>query len=27
VNVQSVRGAGYALTLVSAGALSTVPPD
>jgi DNA-binding response OmpR family regulator len=27
VNVQSVRGAGYALTLVSAGALSAAPPD
>jgi DNA-binding response OmpR family regulator len=27
VNVQSVRGAGYALTLVPAQALSTAPPD
>jgi two-component system, OmpR family, response regulator len=27
VNVQSVRGAGYALTLVPARALSTAPPD
>jgi DNA-binding response OmpR family regulator len=27
VNVQSVRGAGYALTLVPAPALSTAPPD